>query len=300
LGLRHFARSLVLNSVEGLRLNELLLGLRSTAASSTIVVAEMHETPSSNAEQLRRQLDWVTKHFTFITPDLFARALETKARTWTGTKPAVLFTFDDGRESNYRISAPLVESYGGRGIFFVVPKFVGIKGEAARDFYYSSIDIRGGAAPRPESDLDKAEIWQPMTPEQLADLARRGHWVGSHTLSHARLAGLSTENLQREINESARQIGLWTGKPVDAFAWAYSWDAIDRAAWEAIRQVHRFCFTPCPGTVDPMKDSGSLIWRKEIESYYSAAEYRFMYSGMVNIFWAGKRKSLRKMLEPDD
>jgi peptidoglycan/xylan/chitin deacetylase (PgdA/CDA1 family) len=289
---------LVLNSVSGMRLDELVLALRSTdAANSKIVVVEMHETLASNADQLRAQFDWVTKHFTIITPELFAKALETKTHTWAGSKPAVLFTFDDGRESNYRIAAPFLESYGARGIFFVVPKFIGLTGDAAKDFYYSQIDIRGETERQPRSYSDQDPIWIPMTPEQLADLARRGHWVGAHTLSHRRLLGLSAQELRCEINESARQISLWTEKPVDAFAWAYSWDAIDRASWEAVRQVHRFCFSPCPGTVDPAKHSPFLIWRKEIESYYPQAEYRFMYSGLVDHFWAGKRKRLTKMLE---
>jgi peptidoglycan/xylan/chitin deacetylase (PgdA/CDA1 family) len=289
---------LVLNCVSNLRIDELVLAMHSTdAANSKIVVVEMHETLASNADQFRAQFDWVTKHFTIITPELFAKALESKSRTWTGSKPAVLFTFDDGRESNYRIAAPVLESYGARGIFFVVPKFIGLTGDAAKDFYYSRIDIRGETELPPQSDFGEGMIWQPMTPEQLGDLARRGHWVGAHTLSHRRLLGLSAPELRCEINESARQISLWTGKPVDAFAWAYSWDAIDRASWEAVRQVHRFCFSPCPGTVDLAKDSPFLIWRKEIESYYPPAEYRFMYSGLVDLFWAGRRRHLKKMLE---
>lgn len=258
----------------------------------------MHETLSSKADEFRSQLDWATKHFTIITPDVFAKVLETKTRTWPGTKPAVLFTFDDGRESNYRVAAPLLEACGVRGIFFVVPRFIGLTGAAAKDFYYSQIDIRAEAVPQAKSESDDDSIWQPMTPEQLSDLTRRGHWIGSHTLSHTRLLNFSAQELQREINESARQITRWTGKPVDAFAWAYSWDAIDRPAWEAIRQVHRFCFSPCPGTVDPQKDSPFLIWRKEIESYYPPAEYRFMYSGLVDLVWAGKRRRLKKVLEP--
>jgi len=297
LGLRNIARSLALNGVSGLRLNELALALRSNVPTATnVVVVAMHETLSRNADQLHAQLDWVAKHFTIITPDLFAKALETKTRTWPERKPPVLLTFDDGRESNYRIAAPLLESYGARGIFFVVPKFIGLEGDAAKDFYYSRIDIRAGTARQAKSNSGEDEIWQPMTPEQLSDLARRGHWVGAHTRSHTRLLNLSAQELQREINESACQIRLWTGKPVNSFAWAYSWDAIDRASWEAIKRVHRFCFSPCPGTVDPFTDSPFLIWRKEIESYYSAAEYRFMYSGLVDLFWATKRKELRKLL----
>ncbi len=279
--------------MSGLRLNELALTVqRLGVGSSRIVVVEMHETLRAHADQLRQQLQWVAGHFTFITPELFARSLETRTRSWRGSKPAVLFTFDDGRESNYQVAAPILESFGARAIFFVVPQFVGLEENAARDFYYSKIDIRNIVSAGACQD----EIWKPMTPGELADLVRRGHWIGSHTLSHARLAGLPVPELQHEIRTSSEQIAVWTGKPVDAFAWTYSWDAIDRGSWEVVRQAHRFCFSPCPGTVQPAVDLPHLIWRKEIESYYSPVEYRFMYSGLVDLIWAGKRKKLKQIL----
>ena len=289
LGLRQLARSLVLKTAASLRINDLALAMQ---GSGSCTVVEVHETLSRNAEQFQRQLEWVAAHFTLITPELFARALETRTPTWPGSKPAVLFTFDDGRESNHGVAAPILESMGARGVFFVVPQFIGLEGNAAKEFYYSKIDIRNLASGAASPD----EIWKPMMPGQLADLARRGHWIGNHSLSHRNLVNLPASELEHEIRTSSEQIALWTGKPVEAFAWAYSWDTIDRNAWEAIKQRHRFCFSPCPGTVHPADDSPHLIWRKEIESYYSPAEYQFMYSGLVDPIWAGKRKELKQML----
>ena len=289
MGFRKLARSFALKTANSLGIDGLALAMQDGASC---VVVEMHETLSAHADQLQRQLEWVSTHFAIITPELFAHALETKTRTWSGSKPAVLFTFDDGRECNYLIAAPILESMGARGVFFVVTQFIGLEGDAARQFYYSKIDIRN-PTPGPTS---QDEIWKPMTPGQLSDLARRGHWVGNHTLSHRNLLTLPASELEREIRTSSEQIALWTGKPVDAFAWAYSWDAIDRSAWEAIKQAHRLCFSPCPGTVPLAGASPDLIWRKEIEAYYSPAEYQFMYSGLVDPVWAGKRRKLRQML----
>lgn len=295
MGLRGVARSFVLKTASGLRLNDLARSLQSrTQDSARVVVVEMHETLSAHADQLRRQLDWVAEHFTFIDPEGFAQAKATKVRTWPGSKPAVLFTFDDGRECNYRIAAPMLESFGTRGIFFVVPQFIACSRNEAKDFYYSKIDIRNLMPAEDQHD----QIWKPMAPDQLADLARRGHWIGNHTFSHALLPGLSAMELQREIGESSRQIASWTGQSVDAFAWPYSWNAMDRDTWQTVKEHHRLCFTPCPGTVDLATDSQFLIWRKEIEAYYSPSEYQFMYSGLVDPIWAAKRNKLRKMLAP--
>jgi peptidoglycan/xylan/chitin deacetylase (PgdA/CDA1 family) len=292
--LRSSLREGLIQVVAGLRLGEVSLWLQRVELRRTgpqVLVVEVHETLKKDAAQFQRQLAWVTKHFTIISPGTF---FELWDRTYTDlgwAKPAVLFTFDDGRESNYEVAAPLLESMGARGLFFVVPDFIGLRGDEARNFYYSKIDIRG--LPPAESE----EVWTPMSPQQLLDLVRRGHGVGNHTLSHVSLAGLASSELQRQVEQSSEKIATWTQKKVEAFAWPYAWNAITREAWDLIRRTHRFCFSPCPGTMHCSLDSPHLIWRTEIESYYSDPQYRFMYSGMVNPIWAEKRKLLRVILE---
>jgi peptidoglycan/xylan/chitin deacetylase (PgdA/CDA1 family) len=138
-----------------------------------------------------------------------------------------------------------------------------------------------------------------MSVAQIAELVARGHAVGNHTSSHARLVGLSPDEVKREIVDGAEKIHHWTGKPVDAFAWTFSWDAIDRSAWEVARKHHRYCFTPCPGAVDPRIDSANLIWRREIEARYSSAEYRFQYCGLGDAAWSARRVQLRRLLLAD-
>jgi len=291
--LRRFLRTSVIQAVASLHLDEVPLRCqrwRAARGAPLVLVVEMHETLRRDADRLRRQLEWVAERFTIVSPETFF-ALWDRTRTppnWS--KPAVLFTFDDGRESNYTVAAPMLESMGTCGLFFVVPEFVGLTARKARDFYYSRID------PRDLEPSESAEQWTPMDPDQLADLTRRGHSIGNHTLSHESLAALSPSDLQRQISTSAAKISSWTQKPVEAFAWPYSWNAINREAWDLIRKTHRFCFSPCPGMTNCSKDSPHLIWRTEIESYYSDAQYRFMYSGMVHPVWAGRRRRLQAVL----
>jgi peptidoglycan/xylan/chitin deacetylase (PgdA/CDA1 family) len=135
-----------------------------------------------------------------------------------------------------------------------------------------------------------------MNPSQVADLAARDHAIGSHTLTHQRLVGLSHDQLEREIGDSARKLTEWTKNPVDAFAWTFGWNAIDPNAWKAILRYHRFCFAPCAGAIDSREDSTSLLWRREIEARSSPAEYRFLYSGLVDPWWSRRRKWLREKL----
>jgi len=292
-----FIRSALIRAAATLRADEITLAIQRTLVrcghSPRMLVIEMHETPARDEPLLRRQFEWVERHFTIVDLPTFASLWQqclTNPRPLRNRKPPLLFTFDDGRLNNYTVAAPLLESFGARGVFFVVPQFVQCNPQEARTFYYSRIDTRGLPPTLPEEET------RSMTPAHLADLARRGHSIGSHTYSHVNLATIPEDQLHHEIGDSAVQIASWTGQSCDAFAWTFSWDSITPAAWNLIRQHHRFCFAPCPGSLNCRIDSPSLIWRTEVEALYSSWDFKFMYSGLVDPLWRGQRKRLRARL----
>jgi peptidoglycan/xylan/chitin deacetylase (PgdA/CDA1 family) len=258
-----------------------------------MLVVEMHETPERHEALLRRQLEWATRHFTLVDLATFSglwQEYRTNPKALSKNKPPLLFTFDDGRLNNYTVAAPVLESFGARGVFFVVPQFVQCQPRESRQFYYSRIDTRAHPP-----DI-AAEETRSVTPQQIADLTRRGHSIGNHTFSHVNLASMSEGQLHHEIVDSAEQIAAWTGRPVDAFAWTFWWDSITPAAWNLIQQHHRYCFAPCPGSIDCRVDSPSLIWRTEVEVAYPPSDFRFMYAGLADWPWRSKRKQLRSKL----
>ena len=255
------------------------------------IVVATHETPSRLEKQFRVQLEWAARRFTITTLEGFSELWKEGQPRSSVEKPLLLFTFDDGRESNYSVAAPLLEAFGGRGVFFIVPEFAEcVNEEKALAFYRARIN------PNSRMGNEQSEDWRPMTPAQIADLAARGHAIGNHTLTHERLAKLSPGKLEAEIGESSRKLQAWTRKPVEAFAWTFGWSEIDAAAWQAILKHHRFCFSPCAGAIDGYRDRPRLLWRREIEARYSEAEMRFSYSGLVDLWWATRRKRLRDML----
>ena len=286
MNLRSRARALMIRTATLVRADELAIRMQSGRQRSRGLVVEVHETPASLAGQFREQLEWVARHFTVTSLEGFEKLWEEPP----SAKPPVLFTFDDGRQSNYEVAAPLLESFGGRGVFFVVPAFAECAPDKALDFYRTRIN------PDSREGDEQWEDWKPMNPGQIAELAARGHAIGNHTLTHERLAGLSPKRLEREIAESARKLASWTNQPVAAFAWTFGWDAVDASALEAIHRHHRFCFTPCAGAIDPRFDSPRLLWRREIEVKYSAAEYRFLYSGLADPWWRTRRNRLRRLI----
>lgn len=289
-----FLRSALIGTAAALRVDELALGLRRWLVrwgqAPSMLVIEMHETPERDQPRFRQQLEWVVRHFTLVDLPTFARLWQeyrTNPQSISKSKPPLLFTFDDGRLSNYTVAAPVLESFGTRGVFFVVPQFVECNPQEARQFYYSRIDTRQLPPNLPEEET------RSMTHQQIADLARRGHSIGNHTYSHVNLRNLPESQLHHEIVESAQQIAAWAGQPVDAFAWTFSWDSITPVAWKLIQQHHRFCFAPCPGSVDCRVDSQNLIWRTEVEVAYPPSDFRFMCAGLADRLWRSKRERLR-------
>jgi peptidoglycan/xylan/chitin deacetylase (PgdA/CDA1 family) len=288
MSIRSQARAVLIHAAHLARLDALALQAQSRRVPGVVVA--MHETPARLQCNFRKQLEWASRHFTITDLEDFTQ-LWTEPEHGNHGKSLILYTFDDGRESNYTVAAPLLESFGGRGVFFVVPGFAECADtQQALSFYRTRIN------PDMRPNDEDVEDWKPMSPAQIADLASRGHAIGNHTLTHERLNGLSAERLEQEIGESARKLASWTKKKIDAFAWTFGWDAIDVRAWETIRHYHRFCFSPCAGAIDPRRDEPSLLWRREIELRYSRAELGFSYSGLVDLWWQSGRKHLGEML----
>src|ERR1051325_8647602 len=235
MGWRSGLRSAVIQGAGALHLDELMLaGFRTGGLMHAV---NFHGTPVEMREALVRQLEWLRSRFTVLDPTVPGQFWECGAPSH---RPPVLLTFDDGLASNFLVAAPVLESLGLRGLFFVCPGFAGLHGAAAHEFFLSRLALHRDQRVSPEN-------WSPMTPAQIAELAVRGHAIGNHTYSHADLAHTREEGLFHEIVESRDLLAKWTGSTIECFAWTYKWNAISRGAWNLARSHHRFCFAPCAG-----------------------------------------------------
>lgn len=236
----------------------------------------LHETPPETAGRFREQLAFLRDSFNVIDFETFKRLLDGSA-SLPDDRPAAMLTFDDGMASNYEVAAPLLEKAGMRGVFFVVPRFSQCSEREARSFYVARIRAR-------------APGLTAMTPEQIRDLADRGHTIGNHTLTHACLSETPAASLQSEIVESAELIESWVGRRVEAFSWTFRWNAITPQAHSLAMARHQYCFTPCSGRVDLEVDSPTLLWRTSVESSYDMAEFSFKCSRLADHISAHLRR----------
>jgi len=259
-------------------------------------IVNFHGTPARDSDPLTRQLEYVTSHFCVLDVTELIALLEGTSTKSGATQPFALITFDDGLASNYHVAAPLLESLGLHGLFFIVPDFA-ISGSQSDSRAYFCTNISPGRKP---SDLT-LEDYEPMTPDQIADLVQRGYAIGNHTLSHVRLDRLrSPDELRRQIIDSQHVLAEWTGQPISCFAWPFAWDAITPQAWSLAAQSHSLCFGACPGFVHFGIDDPHLLWRTHVEADYPPAEYRCMYTGIADPFWSRQRQLLRRRLLGED
>lgn len=97
-------------------------------------------------------------------------------------KDYVVFTFDDGGKSFHRVIAPILEKYDYKGLFFVTTKYVGT-----------------------DTFLNENEI---------LDLHKRGHIIGSHAHTHEHFYSLIDEQIEEEWKQSTEILSRILGKPV--------------------------------------------------------------------------------------
>lgn len=99
------------------------------------------------------------------------------------TKESVIFSFDDGGISFYKIIAPVLEKYGFKGRFFISTNFIG------QDTF--------------------------LTAEQIIDLSKRGHIIGSHAHTHEHLYTLTDKQAYIEWKTSIEILSNLIGKKVE-------------------------------------------------------------------------------------
>ncbi len=89
-----------------------------------------------------------------------------------------------------------------------------------------------------------------MTPEEIADLARRGHEVAAHTVTHPVLTTLDDAALERELRVPIHQLAAWTGAAPAGLCYPNG-DHDGRIAAAAARAGYRYACTTLPGRNDP-------------------------------------------------
>ncbi len=125
-------------------------------------------------------------------------------------------TFDDAYEDFLDAAVPTLEKLGFSATVFVVAGMLG-----------NENTWEHGGGPRPHLKL--------LGADGVREVSKRGMEIGSHTVTHPRLAGLDSETLIREVEDSRQMLGEVVNAPIEGFSYPYG--AVDGPAVRAARKA---------------------------------------------------------------
>jgi peptidoglycan/xylan/chitin deacetylase (PgdA/CDA1 family) len=145
-----------------------------------------------------------------------------------GTGNTFSITFDDGYRSVYELAYPALVKRNLTATVFVVADALGGSNMWDRDM----------------GDLPE-EI---MSLEQLREMSKNGFEIGSHTLTHAHLPHVPSEQLVRELVDSKHKLEDILGREISSLCYPYG-EHDDRVVQAAADAGYRCAVTTKLGTV---------------------------------------------------
>ncbi len=188
---------------------------REYAYRSTYVKATRHEIPILCYHRLIERDEEGSEFETHLRVDRFEAQLQylrdhrfrtlhfadvDNAMVFEKQRRAVVLTFDDGYEDNFRLLFPLLKKYNAKAVIYLVS-----------GLQHNEWDVRRGDAPR--RLLNQAERRE-MLESGLVEF-------GAHTVTHADLSTVDRERARVEIQHSKTQLESELGVPVQTFAYPY-------------------------------------------------------------------------------
>jgi peptidoglycan/xylan/chitin deacetylase (PgdA/CDA1 family) len=101
--------------------------------------------------------------------------------------------------------------------------------------------------------MPAADGYRGLSVSQLVDLHRRGHEIGSHTVTHPILPALDDAALAREIADARRALAGWLGTDVAGFCYPNG-DHDERVVARVARAGHAYACTTLDGIHYPGDD----------------------------------------------
>jgi len=238
MGLKHQVLASIYPALE---LGHFLKSFTRKDKAGRLRVLVYHDVWPNEMDKFEAQIKWLmTKKWKFIDAATFSEMV-------AGDQPIIgdnlLLTFDDGFSSNLLVADEILEPLGIKAIFFVVAGFVDQCG-IVESHRFIAKGIR--------SDLEPSIMpshWLNMDWSDLKYLLVKGHTIGAHTETHARLSELREESrLVNEIIDSADKLESKLGVRIDHFAFTFGDSvSLSRDALRSARRRFKFTSTSLRG-----------------------------------------------------
>lgn len=243
-GVRGIARKLALDA---LGMKTALMPNKELQQKPRVQFIYIHHIFKDEEAGFEKMLKTFQQQFTFIG---YSEAVN-RIKTGNIDRPCMAFSSDDGFKNNLD-AARILEQHGATACFFLNPGTINLTDQD---------QIQSHCASRLHFPPVEFLTW-----DEVADLQKRGHEIGSHTMWHAKLSEESIDFIQDDLAKSKAALESHCG-PIEHFAYPYgrwfhfSKEALD-ATWQAgytsCASAERGCHLPTEN-VDPLK----LVLRRD-------------------------------------
>jgi peptidoglycan/xylan/chitin deacetylase (PgdA/CDA1 family) len=187
-------------------------------------------------------------------------------------QPIVVITFDDGFQSVYEHSLPVLERYGFPATVFLVTDYC----------------EKTNSWPSQPRHIERQSL---LRWSEIKDMNTAGITFGSHTRTHPDLRTLAARDAEEELVASKKAIEDATGRSVDTFAYPYG------TYNEAVKRlVQAYFAVACSTTLGFVKQDSDLLALERLDMYYlrHPALFRWLFSRPMGTY-IGLRRYLREL-----
>ncbi len=234
-----------------------ILSLRNTFLDTATMLAKprvhflfIHHIFNDEVANFEKVLEVLSEKHTFISHS------EAVRRIVSGDvdKPYISWSSDDGFKNNLK-AAEILDRFDAKCCFFINPESIGKKNATwITDFCETRLKMPPVAF---------------MNWEEVADLQRRGHEIGSHTLEHTNVSEMPLEAFEKDLMHSKSILEERCG-PIAHFAYPYgrffdfnkaAFDLVFKTGYDSCSTAERGCHIS-DGT--PLEKNSLLIRRDQV------------------------------------
>lgn len=240
------------------------LGLISSPAPGIHILNGHRVEDEGEPETFKRLLTILSKQVEFVKVEDAVKMILNHEHP---CKPVVAFTFDDGFMDCYDYFAPTLEEFGVNALLFINPNYV--EGD---DAYISNFN----------SNIVMTPNKHPMRWSHLAELHKRGHIIGAHTMDHYMICNGDKDTLHYQIVDCKDVIEKHIEGPCDYFAFPYG--KLTQASELSIRmacETYKYVFSQSDYK-HYYSFNNTVINRRHFEPFWPV--------GHVNYFLSCKKK----------
>ena len=252
-----------------------------------LVVLNYHGTQKRFLPEFQKQLDFLSKHFSFFNPEELPRYFSKKNNF---LKPAVLITFDDGIKNNLH-AARILSERKIYALFFIVPGFVESSETMLEAYFRKNI--------RQEIDRSIGTLQEDLTPMNWGDLQeikKLGHIIGAHSTTQTLDSATSNDEKSfHEIVVCKNLLSAATNSNISSFcAPNNSLLSCGIREMKLIKQHYNFFFSTIPGS-NLSENNPFFIHRSNVEVDWNKGAFIQSIGKWDRERWEGKSKLFRKI-----